>query len=93
VSITYPWDGALFDSGDYFEVDAVAWSQVAAIQSVSLNWTSPSGTSVFTMNPDGYGGWYISGTLGVTGTRTYSVTATDTAGNTSTSATQTLTVQ
>jgi hypothetical protein len=93
VTIASPQNGAVFTSGSSFEIIANATSSAGSITSATLNWTSASGTNNYAMSPNGQGSWVIGGTLGATGSRTYSVTATDSAGNTATSATQTLSVQ
>jgi hypothetical protein len=93
VTIVAPQDGAAETSGSVFRIIADATSSAGAISSVTLSWTSPSGTFDYAMNADGQGNWVIGGTFGATGTRTFSVTATDVAGNSGTSATETITVQ
>jgi hypothetical protein len=93
VTIVSPQDQAVYNSGDAFQVVAQASSSGGATISATLNWTSPSGMSTFAMTQDTQGNWVVGGTLGVQGSRTYSVTASDGAGDTGTSATQTLYVQ
>ncbi len=93
VAIVSPPDQAVYNSGDSFQIVVQASSSGGAITSATLSWTSPSGTSTFAMTQDVQGNWVIGGTLGVQGSRTYSVTANDSAGDSGTSATQTLYVQ
>ena len=94
VSLDSPAQGAQVRRGAQIQVRSTAADDEQVVQ-VRLAWTSPSGTTYYTLSNLGGNTWGIDLNLSssaVTGTRTLVVTATDNDGNATASATRTIQV-
>jgi hypothetical protein len=92
VELQDPAPGAIFQGGDPIRVAAKISGATGPVHAV-LNWSSPYGLRAFALVEATAGVYEIHGTLGMAGPRTWSVTATDSAGNSLTAAPRSATVR
>ena len=95
VTVTNPADGSVIHPGGVLDFVATITDSVT-VSSAKVNWSSPGGTTQFTMARNAAGDWELATTLSTAaraGTRSFTVTGRDASGASATSSTVTLTVQ
>lgn len=95
ITVTNPANGSVIHPGGALDFVATITDSVA-VTSATVNWTSPFGTTTFTMAKNASGDWELATTLSSSaraGTRRFTVTARDANGNSGTSSAVNLKVQ
>jgi hypothetical protein len=95
ITVTGPADGSILHPGGPLDFVA-SIVDAGTVTSAIVNWSAPSGTAQFTLARNAAGDWELATTLSAAahaGTRTFTVSATDSAGQSATSSPVTLSVQ